>query len=38
VFVDEVEIRGRVARMKLWGLKEAGSATAAPAEAAQAPA
>jgi adenylate cyclase len=23
VFVDEVEIRGRVARLKLWGLNEA---------------
>ena len=37
VFVDEVEIRGRVARMKLWGLNEtpaaAPAAAAAPAEA-----
>jgi adenylate cyclase len=39
VYVDEVEIRGRVGRMKLWGLNEAASATpAAVAEAAQAPA
>ncbi len=40
VFVDEVEIRGRVARMKLWGLDEspapAAAETAAPA--AEAPA
>jgi adenylate cyclase len=40
VYVDEVEIRGRVARMKLWGLDEAPSpapaATGAPA--AEAPA
>jgi adenylate cyclase len=40
VFVDEVEIRGREARMKLWGLSEsppgqapAATETAAPAEA-----
>ena len=32
VFVDEVEIRGRVARMKLWGVNEAPAP--APAEAA----
>ena len=42
VYVDEVEIRGRVARMKLWGLSEAPAAPpAAPAEeqaAAQTPA
>jgi adenylate cyclase len=36
VYVDEVEIRGRVARMKLWGLNE--SEPAAPAAAAGAPA
>ncbi len=35
VFVDEVDIRGRVARMKLWGVNEAPSPTAAQAEAAQ---
>ena len=35
VFVDEVDIRGRVARMKLWGLNETPSPPAAPAEAAQ---
>jgi adenylate cyclase len=35
VFVDEVDIRGRVARMKLWGLNEAPSPPPAPAEAAQ---
>ena len=40
VFVDEVEIRGRVARMKLWGLDESPSATTAAtaAPAAEAPA
>ncbi len=40
VFVDEVEIRGRVARMKLWGLDESPPATAAAtaAPAAEAPA
>ena len=32
VFVDEVEIRGRVARMKLWGVNE--TPAPAPAEAA----
>ncbi|HEV3387933.1 MAG TPA: adenylate/guanylate cyclase domain-containing protein [Solirubrobacteraceae bacterium] len=35
VFVDEVDIRGRVARMKLWGLNEAPSPPPAPAETAQ---
>jgi len=35
VFVDEVDIRGRVGRMKLWGLNEAPSPPPAPAEAAQ---
>jgi len=38
VFVDEVEIRGRVARMKLWGLDEGPAPAAAQAEAAQTPA
>jgi adenylate cyclase len=39
VFVDEVEIRGRVSRMKLWGLDEdQPPAPAAAAGAAQAPA
>jgi adenylate cyclase len=40
VFVDEVEIRGRVARMKLWGLDESPAAAAAEtaAPAAEAPA
>jgi adenylate cyclase len=38
VYVDEVEIRGRVARMKLWGLDEGLSPTATPAETAQTPA
>jgi adenylate cyclase len=37
VFFDEVEIRGRVNRMKLWGLKEGKTESAAPAEAAQTP-
>jgi adenylate cyclase len=35
VFVDEVDIRGRVARMKLWGLNEAPSPAPAAAETAQ---
>ncbi len=35
VFVDEVDIRGRVARMKLWGLNESPPPTPAEAEAAQ---
>jgi adenylate cyclase len=39
VFVDEVDIRGRVARMKLWGLNEAAPAhPPAPAPPAEAPA
>jgi adenylate cyclase len=40
VYVDEVEIRGRVARMKLWGLDESPSPAAAEtaAPAAEAPA
>jgi len=39
VYVDEVEIRGRVARMKLWGLNEAPpTAPAQEQPAAQAPA
>jgi adenylate cyclase len=39
VYVDEVEIRGRVARMKLWGLNETPPAEpAAPADPAEAPA
>jgi adenylate cyclase len=41
VFFEEVEIRGRVARMKLWGLNEgepAAAVPAAPAESAEAPA
>jgi adenylate cyclase len=39
VFVDEVEIRGRVARMKLWGLNEAPASPSAEATApAEAPA
>jgi adenylate cyclase len=39
VYVDEVEIRGRVARMKLWGLNENPPAQpAAPADPAEAPA
>jgi adenylate cyclase len=38
VFVDEVEIRGRVARMKLWGLDEGPSPEPAAEAAAQAPA
>jgi adenylate cyclase len=38
VFHEEVEIRGRVARMKLWGLDESPSPSAAQAEAAQTPA
>ncbi|HET6866504.1 MAG TPA: adenylate/guanylate cyclase domain-containing protein, partial [Solirubrobacteraceae bacterium] len=36
VYVDEVEIRGRVARMKLWGLDE--TQTPAPSAEAEAPA
>ncbi|HEY1520297.1 MAG TPA: CHASE2 domain-containing protein [Solirubrobacteraceae bacterium] len=35
VFVDEVDIRGRVARMKLWGLNETPASSAAAAETAQ---
>jgi len=35
VFVDEVDIRGRVSRMKLWGLNESAPPSPAPAEAAQ---
>ena len=38
VYVDEVEIRGRVARMKLWGLNEAPAPETQPEAAAQAPA
>ncbi len=38
VFVDEVEIRGRVARMKLWGLDEGPSPEPTAETAAQAPA
>ncbi len=38
VFFEEVEIRGRVARLKLWGLNEDASPKPAAAEAAQAPA
>ncbi len=37
VFFEEVEIRGRVNRMKLWGLKEPEPASEEPAEAAHAP-
>jgi adenylate cyclase len=35
VFVDEVDIRGRVAKMKLWGLDETQPASPAAAETAQ---
>jgi adenylate cyclase len=35
VFVDEVDIRGRVAKMKLWGLDETPKPSAAAPEAAQ---
>jgi adenylate cyclase len=35
VFVDEVDIRGRVAKMKLWGLDETPKPSAAATEAAQ---
>ncbi len=35
VFVDEVDIRGRVAKMKLWGLDETPHPSAAAPEAAQ---
>jgi adenylate cyclase len=35
VFVDEVDIRGRVARMKLWGLNETPPPSPAAAETAQ---
>jgi adenylate cyclase len=35
VFVDEVDIRGRVGRMKLWGINESAPRSPAPAEAAQ---
>jgi adenylate cyclase len=35
VFVDEVDIRGRVAKMKLWGLNEAPAPSAAAPETAQ---
>ncbi len=35
VFVDEVDIRGRVAKMKLWGLDETQPASRAAAETAQ---
>jgi adenylate cyclase len=35
VFVDEVDIRGRVGRMKLWGLNESAPPSPTPAEAAQ---
>ena len=38
VYVDEVEIRGRVARMKLWGLDEGPTPQPATETAAQAPA
>jgi adenylate cyclase len=38
VFFDEVEIRGRVSRLKLWGLKESEPQAAAPVGAATAPA
>jgi adenylate cyclase len=38
VFVDEVEIRGRVARMKLWGLNESAAPSPQPQAAAQTPA
>jgi adenylate cyclase len=34
VFFDEVEIRGRVARMKLWGLREEADQPAAASAAA----
>jgi adenylate cyclase len=34
VFVDEVDIRGRVARMKLWGLNETPPPAAVQSEAA----
>ncbi len=37
VFFDEVEIRGRVSRLKLWGLKESEPQAAAPVDAATAP-
>ena len=35
VFVDEVDIRGRVGRMKLWGLNETATPSPAAAETAQ---
>jgi adenylate cyclase len=38
VYVDEVAIRGREARMKLWGLDESPTSTAPAEAAAQAPA
>jgi adenylate cyclase len=38
VFFDEVEIRGRVSRLKLWGLNESEPQAAAPVGAATAPA
>jgi adenylate cyclase len=38
VFFDEVEIRGRVSRLKLWGLDESGPQADAPVGAATAPA
>jgi len=37
VYFDEVAIRGRVSRMKLWGLKEPEPPSPAPVAAAQAP-